>query len=108
MLRQYGSKQFILATHKLNHLEFDYGGPSYVNQLIELSRIWKEPRKMDLGKHVCDIASGYFVWRSNQIKDLVLPPDDDMVQPASLLLKRMPTKAEILRSEIEAKRKTTN
>ena len=28
----------------LNHMEFDYGGPSYVNQLIELSRVWKEPQ----------------------------------------------------------------
>ncbi|XWS21941.1 hypothetical protein CRYUN_Cryun30bG0100000 [Craigia yunnanensis] len=44
VLRQYRSKQFILDTHGLNHVEFDYGGSSYVNQLIELSRMWKELR----------------------------------------------------------------
>ena len=31
VLRQFGSKQFILATYGLNHVEFDYGGPGYVN-----------------------------------------------------------------------------
>ncbi|XWS65258.1 hypothetical protein CRYUN_Cryun05aG0077900 [Craigia yunnanensis] len=47
-LRQYGSEQFIPTTHGLNHVEFDNGGASYVNELIELSRMWKEPRRMDL------------------------------------------------------------
>ena len=79
VLRQYGSEQFIPATHGLNHVEFDYGGPSYVNQLIELSKMWKEPRQMNLEKHVCDIAPGHVACRSNQIKDLVLPPVDNMV-----------------------------
>ena len=40
-------------------MEFEYGGLVYVNQLIELLKIWKEPRRMDLGKHVCDVAPGY-------------------------------------------------
>ena len=31
VLRQYGSEQFIPATHGLNHIEFDYGGLGYVN-----------------------------------------------------------------------------
>ena len=39
---------------------------------------------------------------------MVLPPVDDMVQPASLLSKRVPTQAKILRSEFEVKWKTTN
>ena len=56
ILRQLGPEQFFLATHSLNQMEFDYGGLGYVNQLIELSKVWKEPRRMDLGKHVCDIA----------------------------------------------------
>ena len=42
----------------LNHVEFDYSGQGYVNQLIEFSRMWKEPRQMDLRKHVCDVALG--------------------------------------------------
>ena len=63
---------------------------------------------MDLGKHVCDVALGYSAWRSNQVKDLVLPPIDDMVQPTCLLLERVPIEAEILRLEIETERKSTN
>ena len=71
-----------------------------MNQLIELSKLWKAPRRMDIGKYVCDIALGYAAWRSNKIKD--------MVQPVNLLSKRMLTKAKILRSKFEAERKMTN
>ena len=63
---------------------------------------------MDLGKHVCDVAPGYLEWRSNQVKDMVFPPVDDIVQPASPLLEIVPTEAEILRFEFEADRKVTN
>ena len=73
VLRQYGSEQFIPATHGLNRLEFEYEGSSYANQLIELSRIWKESKRIDLGKHVYDVASGYSTWKSNHVKDLMLP-----------------------------------
>ena len=79
VLRQYGSEQFIPATFRLNHLEFDYGGSSYVNRLTEFSRLWKEHIWMDLGKRVCDIAPDYSVWTLNWVKDLVFPPIDDMV-----------------------------
>ena len=58
-LRQFGFEQFIQAIHGLNQMEFNYKGPGYVNQLLDLSRVWKEPKRMDLGKHVSDIASGY-------------------------------------------------
>ena len=59
---------------------------------------------MDLEKHVCDVALGYCAWRSNRIKDLVLPPFDDMIQLASLLSESMSTKVDILRSKIETER----
>ena len=70
--------------------------------------MWKEPREMDLGKHICCVVLGYSTWRLNQVKDLVLPPINDMVQLACLLPEKLPTKAEILRSKIEAERKVTN
>ena len=62
VLKQYRFEHFILATHGLNHMDFDYRGSGYANQLIELSKIWKEPRQMDIGKHVFDIAPGYLAW----------------------------------------------
>ena len=31
VLRKFGSEQFILAIHGLNHMEFDYRGLGYVN-----------------------------------------------------------------------------
>ena len=77
-------------------------------KLIELLRVWKKPRKMDLGKHVYDIILGYSRWRSNRVNDMVLLPIDYMVRPANLLPKRMPTEAEILWLEFEAEWKATN
>ena len=44
----------------------------------------------------------------DQIEDMVLPPMDDMVQLANHLSERMLIKTEILRSEFEVERKTTN
>ena len=41
-------------------------------------------------------------------KNMMLPPIDDRVQPASLLLERVPIEADILRSKFEAERKATN
>ena len=59
VLRQYRFKKVIPVTHELNHVEFGYGDSGYANELIKLLKIEKEPRLMDLGKYICDIASGY-------------------------------------------------
>ena len=96
VLIKYGSEQFIPATHRLNHLKFDYGGSSYVNQLIELPKMWKEPRRMDLGKHVYDVAPSCLGWRLNRVKNLVLSIIDEMVQ-SEIKVERKVTNLKILR-----------
>ena len=63
---------------------------------------------MHLGKHVCDVTPGYSAWKLNRVKYLMLPLVDETLQPAYLLLERVPTEAKVLRSKIEAKRKVTN
>ena len=45
--RQYGSKQFIPATHELNLLEFDYGDKG-CGRIVELANAWKEPHRSEL------------------------------------------------------------
>ena len=105
VLGQYGSEQFIPATHGLNCLEFEYGGSGYGNQLIEMSMIWKEPKQMDLRKHICDVTPGYSAWKLNRIKYLMLPLVDETLQPAYLLLERVPTEAKVLRSKLKLKGK---
>ena len=59
--RQYLSTQFILATHGLNLLEFDYGTPGYVGRIVELAKIWKEPHRADPGKSSDCVTHGYIV-----------------------------------------------
>ena len=55
--------------------------------------------------HGRDIASGYLEWNSIIAKDVALPVRDDSVQPACLLLERMPIEFELLRQELEIERK---
>ena len=62
---------------------------------------------MDLGKHTCDIAPGYVAQRSNQVKDVVLSPMDDLVQSANLLPERMPTNVEILKQEFDVEKRVS-
>ena len=44
-------------------------------------------------------------WRSNWVKDMVLPSIDNLVQPTNLLPKRMPSEVEILKQEFEAEKR---
>ena len=103
--RWYASKQFILATHGLNQLEFAYGDPGYVAQLVKLSTLWSEPQRADLTRHGHNIVPGYLEWNSNRAKDVAHPARDDSIQPACPLPERMPTKIELLRQELEIERK---
>ena len=52
VLRQYRSKQFILATHELNNVEFDYRGSGYANYLIVVVEVM-EGASMDGSRKTC-------------------------------------------------------
>ena len=102
---QYASKQFILATHGLNQLEFAYEDPRYAAQLAKLSTHWSEPQRANLTRHGRNIASGYLEWNSNRTKCMALLVRDDSVQLACPLSERMLTELELLRKELEIERK---
>ena len=104
MCRQYAAEQFILTTHGLNQLEFAYGDPRYAAQLAKLSKLWTEPQRAEIARHSYDLAPGYLDWKAIRVKDVMLPTRDDFVQSANPLPKRMPTKIEILRRELEVER----
>ena len=80
--RQYLSAQFILATHELNLLEFDYGTAGYVGRIVELTKIWKEPHRADPDKSSDRVTHGYMIWRANRVKDAVHLLVDDSVSLA--------------------------
>ena len=105
MCRQYASEQFIPATHGLNQLKFAYGDPRYAAQLAKLSTLWSEPQRVGLARHGNNITLGYLEWNSNRAKDVALPARDDSIQPTCPLPERMPTELELLRRELEIKRK---
>ena len=102
--RQYIAEQFIPTTHGLNQLKFAYGDPGYAAQLAELSKLWTEPQRAEIARHSYDLAPRYLEWKAIRVKDVMLPTRDDFVQSANPLPKRMPTKIEILRRELEVER----
>ncbi|KAG8482785.1 hypothetical protein CXB51_024136 [Gossypium anomalum] len=46
VLRQYRSRQFILATHGLAQCEFSYKGDNYKKKVREMSNVWNQTRRM--------------------------------------------------------------
>lgn len=82
--RQYGSKQFIPMTHGLNSLEFAYEGHGYMGKVEHIKKAWKKRYRSRLGVLSQDISPEYQEWRVNRIRDLILPPDEDSIQPVSL------------------------
>ena len=103
--RQHASEQFIMATHRLNQLEFAYEDPGYAAQLAKLSTLWSEPQWVDLARHCNNIAPSYIEWNSNRARDVALPTRDDSIQLACPLFERMPIELELLRRELEIERK---
>ena len=101
----YASEQFIPTTHGFNQLEFTYGDPGCAAQLAKLSILWSEPQRAYLTQHGHNIALGYLDWNSNRAKNVALPKRDDFAQPVCPLPERMPTEFELLRRELEIKRK---
>ena len=98
MCRQYAVEQFILTTHGLNQIEFAYGDLGYAAQLAELSKLWTEPRWVEIARHSYDFAPRYLEWKAIRVKDVMLLTRDDSVQPANPLPERIPTEIEIGRA----------
>ena len=97
--RQYLSTQFILATHGLTSLEFDYGTLGYVSRIVELAKIWKEPHWADPGKSSDRVIHGYIIWRANRVKDAVHSLVNDSVSPTDPSPMMIPSKIELLKQE---------
>ncbi|MBA0673527.1 hypothetical protein Goklo_024391 [Gossypium klotzschianum] len=43
---QYGSRQFVAATHGLVQCEFSYRGDNYKKKVKEISQTWNQARRM--------------------------------------------------------------
>ena len=103
--RQYASEQFTPVMYCLSQLEFAYGDPRYVAQLVELSKLWGEPQQVKFARQNYDVAPRYLECKSIRVNDAVLSEKDNSVQSADLLPKRMSIEVEILRRELKIEKK---
>ena len=62
---------------------------------------------MKLTQYTDDITSRYSTWRSNRIKDIVLHPRNDIVQPVNPLLEKILSEVEVLNQEFETEKRQT-
>ncbi|MFQ6657251.1 hypothetical protein Gotur_027007 [Gossypium turneri] len=72
ILRQYGSRQFMPATHGLAQCEFSYRGYNYKKKVKEISQAWNQVHRMkrlDVGSMT---TPEYGEWRSKRINDNIL------------------------------------
>ena len=73
-LRQFGVKQFILATAKLASLEITYNQSRDAQLLSQIMQAWKDPHRTRLGQLIGGCTPKYTVWIGQKIEDIVLPP----------------------------------
>ena len=73
-LRQFGAKQFVLATDGLVSLEIAYGQSEKTQVISQVMQEWKDPHRIRLGQLIEGCTLEYIVWKRQKIKDMVLPP----------------------------------
>ncbi|MBA0820759.1 hypothetical protein Gohar_025753, partial [Gossypium harknessii] len=80
VLRQYRSRQFILATQGLVECEFSYRGNNYKGKIREMSNAWKQIHRMKRFTVGATTTLEYHGWRSKRINDNIPEPNHEKSQ----------------------------
>ena len=73
VVRQFGGKQFILATRGLEQLEFSYKDSTTPKEIDQVVKSWKQTFRVNTSLVVSKVTSEYAVWRVRRPKNLVTP-----------------------------------
>ncbi|KAL1183131.1 hypothetical protein V6Z11_A02G161500 [Gossypium hirsutum] len=87
VLRQFGLRQFVPATHGLTQSEFAYRGADY-------------KKRVTIGPAT---TPEYVEWRGRRINDNILEPNMEGARPMKEYLQVMPSELEIMKQEFERK-----
>ncbi|MFQ6657241.1 hypothetical protein Gotur_027006 [Gossypium turneri] len=101
VLRQYGSRQFMPATHGLAQCEFSYRGDNYKKKVKEISQAWNQAHRMkrlDVGSMT---TPEYGEWRSKRINDNIPELNSEGVRPMEEYLQVIPSELEIIKQDFE-------
>ena len=101
VLRQYGSRQFIPATHGLGQSEFSYKDDNYKKKIREISNSWKQVHRMKRFAVGAMATPEYYGWWSKRVNDNTPGPREDCVQSLEEHLQVAPSELEIIKQDFE-------
>ncbi|KAG8481635.1 hypothetical protein CXB51_026447 [Gossypium anomalum] len=103
VLRQYGLRQFVPATHGLTQSEFAYRGADYKKRVGEISSAWNKTSRLK-GVAIGPVTTPEYVeWRGRRINDNISEPNVEGARPMEEYLQVMPSELEIMKQEFERK-----
>ncbi|KAG8498387.1 hypothetical protein CXB51_006637 [Gossypium anomalum] len=103
VLRQFGLRQFVPATHGLTQSEFAYRGASYKKRVGEISSAWNKTCRLKGVTIGPATTPGYVEWRGRRINDNIPEPNVEGARPIEEYLQVMPSELEIMKEEFERK-----
>ncbi|KAG8490480.1 hypothetical protein CXB51_013626 [Gossypium anomalum] len=90
VLRQFGLRQFMLATHGLTQSEFAYRGADYKKRVGEISSAWNKTCRLKGVAIGPTTTLEYVEWRGRRVNDNIPEPDVEGARPMEEYLQVMP------------------
>ncbi|KAL1178316.1 hypothetical protein V6Z11_A03G089200 [Gossypium hirsutum] len=103
VLRQFGLRQFVPATHGLTQSEFAYRGADYKKRVGEISSAWNKTCRLKAIAIGPVTTPEYVEWRGRRINDNIPEPNMEGARPMEEYLQVMPSELEIIKQEFERK-----
>ncbi|MFQ6656936.1 hypothetical protein Gotur_026831, partial [Gossypium turneri] len=101
VLRQYKSRQFVLATQGLAECEFSYKDDGYKRKAREMTNAWNQTRRMKRLVVGLMTISEYNEWYVRRINDNIPGPSLENSQSIEEHLRVVPSKLEIIKQGFE-------
>ncbi|MFQ6658149.1 hypothetical protein Gotur_027540 [Gossypium turneri] len=101
VLKQYGSRQFVPATHGLAQSEFSYQGDNYKKRVKEISNAWSQTcqmKRLDVGSIT---TLEYSEWQSKRINDNTPESNSEDARPMEEYLQVIPLELEIIKQDFK-------
>ncbi|KAG8492444.1 hypothetical protein CXB51_009580 [Gossypium anomalum] len=103
VLRQFGLRQVVPATHRLAQIEFAYRGADYKKRVGEISSAWNKTYRLK-GVAISPATTPEYVeWRGRMIDDNIPEPSVEGARPMEEYLQVIPSELEIMKQEFERK-----
>ncbi|XP_039000577.1 uncharacterized protein LOC120126451 [Hibiscus syriacus] len=100
VLRQFGTRQFVPATHGLKEAEFSFSTPGYRERISKIYAAWQKPQCMSFKMIEPVFTPAYEVWRSQRINNNTPKPNLEDQLTMEERLRRLPTETELLKEEM--------